>query len=190
MSAWSGGELRRLALDALGEHADERAREALAHAVVNVVSGAARWEGSSGPVEAHRVTIGLDARRLGALRVVPALADAMCAAVANAIATRPREALLDVDLRWNAGVAPAEPDGYRGAAPHPAPTLRDALVDYLDASGEPDLAQAVDAVEPAASGRDVGVRMKRPDDARARGVITRAVRDLLGDDKVQVRVRS
>ena len=49
MSAWSGEELRRAALAALGEHADERAREALAQADVAVAVGVATLGRQRGP---------------------------------------------------------------------------------------------------------------------------------------------
>jgi hypothetical protein len=64
-------ELRRVALDALGDHADARAREALAHGALAIVPGALRWEASSGAIEAHRVILALDGEGLGALRASP-----------------------------------------------------------------------------------------------------------------------
>ena len=190
MTGWSGGELRRLALDALGEHSDERARDALAHATVTVAETTARWEGSAGPVEAHDVTLGLDARRLGALRATPALTDALYAAIAAAIAVRPRETLHDVVLRWEPAMQ-ATGSGYRGSPPGTEPTLGDALAEYLDGGGEPDLARAVHAAERAGTGGEVVVRVDRAcGDARSRAILARAVRDLLGDASARVRVRS
>jgi hypothetical protein len=190
VTRWSGAELRRLALDVLGEHADERARDALAHAAVTVAETTAHWQGSAGPVEALRVTLAVDARRLGELRGAPALTDALCSAIATAIATRPGEALLDVVLRWEPG-ARATASGYRSSPPGPEPTLRDALEEYLEASGEPGLAKAIDAAERKADGREVVVHVHGAfDDARSRAVLTRAVRDLLGDGTARVRVRS
>ncbi len=190
MTGWSGGELRRLALDALGEHADERARDAHVHARVTVAEATTHWEGSAGPVEARHVTIALDARRLGELRGAPALTDALCSAIATAIATRPGEALLDVALRWEPG-AHATGSGYRSSPPGTEPTLRDALEQYLEGAGEPVLARAVGADEHAAGGREVVVRVQRPlAGARSRAILTRAVRDLLGDPGARARVRA
>jgi hypothetical protein len=190
VTRWSGGELRRLAVDALGEHADERARDALAHATVTIAETTARWEGSAGPVEARHVTLALDARRLGELRGTPALTDALCTAIAAAIATRPREALLDVVLRWERG-ARGTASGYRGSPPGPEPTLRDALAEYLEGSGEPELGKAIDAAEETAGSREVVVRGQGAlADARSRAILTRAVRDLLGDATARVRVRA
>jgi hypothetical protein len=190
VTRWSGGELRRLAVDALGEHADERARDALARATVTIAETTTQWEGSAGPVEARHVTLALDARRLGELRGAPALTDALCTAIAAAIATRPHEALLDVVLRWERGARDTA-SGYRGSPPGPEPTLRDALEAYLEGSGEPALAKGVDAADETAGGREVVVRVQRAfADARSRTILTRAARDLLGDVTARVRVRS
>jgi len=195
VTAWSGEELRRATLAALGDHADERARDALAHASITVV-GADGWDGSAGPVEAHGVTLGFDAKTLGGLRAVPALADALCAAVATAIATRPGETLLDLRLRWVPGTRSASA-GYRDAPPEPEEaSLHDALVDYLDGADQHALAghlagasidasvHAQVAIEVAPSARE-GFRAQ----ARALATITAALRDLLADEKTRVRVR-
>jgi hypothetical protein len=190
VTPWSGAELRRRALDVLGDHADERAREALAHAAVTVAETTAHWEGSAGPVEARRVTLALDARRLGELRGAPALTDALCSAIATVIATRPHEALLDVVLRWEPA-ASATASGYRSSPARPEPTLRDALEEYLEGSGEPALAKAIDAAEERAGRQEVVVRVRHAfGDGRSRAILTRAVRDLLGDGTARVRVRS
>jgi hypothetical protein len=195
VTAWSGEELRRAALAILGEHADERARDALAHASITVV-GAAGWDGSAGPVEARRVTLGLDARTLGGLRAAPALADALCAAMASAIATRPGETLLDLHLRWLPGTRPSSA-GYRDAPPlAEEATLHAALVDYLEGGGQPALAGYLDgatvdqstpaqiSIRVAPSARE-GLR----DHAGALATITAVVRDLLADARTRVRVR-
>jgi hypothetical protein len=200
LTDWSGEELRRDALAALGVHADGRVREALAHARVSRVGGAAHWAGSAGPVEAHRVEMGLDARTLGGLRAAPAVADALCAAFAAAVAAQPGQVLLDLALRWDpqAG-APVGPEGYRDAQP-PAPppsSLRDALVSYLEATGEPALARSLDGVvlEETTSPREITLRGDRATrdalraDARAVAILTRALRDLLGDVRARVQLR-
>jgi hypothetical protein len=193
VTAWSGEELRRAALAALGEHADERAREALAHASITVV-GAAGWDGSAGPVEAHRVTLGMDARTLGGLRSAPALADALCAAVAASIATRPGETLLDLEMRWAPG-ARSTAVGYRDAPPEET-SLPDALRDYLEGGGHPALAgclagATLDESVPAqiAIRLDASARASLRAHAGAVATITAALRDLLADARTRVRVR-
>ncbi len=195
MTAWSGEELRRAALATLGEHADERARDALAHASV-AVAEAVGWHGSAGPVEAHRVTLGLDARTLGGLRLAPALADALCAAVAAAIATRPGATLLDLELRWAPGARPSSA-GYRDAPPpEQEASLRHALVDYLEGGGQASLAGLLAGAvldEPPVG--PISIRLPPSAhkalraDPRAVATITAAVRDLLGDARTRVRVR-
>jgi hypothetical protein len=191
----SAEELRRAALEALGEHADERARDALAHASVSIVAGAAAWHGSAGAVQGHRVSLGVDARTLGVLRAAPALTDALCAAVAAAIATRPLETLLDLRLRWAPG-SRASSAGYRDAPPPGEGSILEALVDYLEGSREHDLARllAGAGVEEGASA-ELTVRLAPAarksvrGDARAAATLTAALRDLLGDDGAPVRLR-
>ena len=195
MTVWSGEELRRAALVALGEHADERAREALTHASITVV-GATGWDGSAGPVQAHRVPLGLDARTLGGLRAAPALADALCAAVASAVARRPGQTLLDLHLRWAPGTRSSSA-GYRDAPPAAdEASLHEALVGYLEGGGEHLLAaHLAGAVLDQPVAAPISIRLAAPgrtglrDPARALATITAAVRDLLGDEKTRVRVR-
>jgi hypothetical protein len=196
---WGSEELRRAALVALGKHADQRTVDVLRSAFVTVTPGAAHWESSAGPVHAHRVTLGLDARRLGRLRAAPATVDALCAAVAAAIAQRPGETLLELSLRWapGAGVVAA---GYRDA-PAPPVSMRQALVDYLDAAGSESVARAVETASvtpeyPSHDGADhrVILRLDRAAassltaDARAILALTSAVRDLLGDVRALLEV--
>jgi len=195
VTAWSGEELRRAALATLGEHADERARDALTHASITVV-GAAGWDGSAGPVEAHRVVLGLDARTLGGLRAAPALADALCAAVAASIATRPGETLLDLHLRWAPGARSASA-GYRDAPPQAEEaSLHDALRDYLDGAGQQLLAgylegAVIDESVPAQISIHVAPSAREAVRRHARAVatVTAAVRDLLADDRRRVHLR-
>jgi hypothetical protein len=195
VTAWSGEELRRAALAALSEHADDRARDALMHASVTVVE-ATGWDGSAGPVQAHRVTLGLDARTLGGVRAAPALADALCAAVAAAIATRPGETLLDFQLHWAPGARPSS-SGYRDAPPSAEEaSLHDALVDYLEGGAEHLLAghlagAAIDESVPGQISVRVGpsAREGLRERARAAATITAALRDLLADARKRVRMR-
>ena len=193
--AWSSEGLRRAALEALGALADERAVDALVHGDFAVTPAAARWDASAGPVEAHRVTLALDARRLGTLRAAPGVVDALCAAVAAAVATRAGQSLLELALRWAPG-ARAATMGYRDAPPPPV-TLREGLVEYLDALGERSLASAaagahLDAEDPS----EVLLLVDRAtfdalrSDAHAHTVLTRALRDLLGRPDVRVREQS
>jgi hypothetical protein len=195
VTAWRGEELRSAALATLGEHADERARDALAHASVTMTE-AAGWGGSAGPVEAHRVTLGLDARTLGGFRAAPALYDALCAAVAAAIATRSGETLLHLHLRWAPGARPSSA-GYRDAPPREHEvSLRDALVEYLEGGGEHVVAAVLTGAELDDPAHGLLVIRLAPSaaeslhaDARALATITAAVRDLLADEQVRVRVR-
>lgn len=193
MTAWGGEELRRAALATLGEHADERARDALAHASV-AVAEAVGWHGSAGRVDAHRVTLGLDARTLGGLRVAPALADALCAAVAAAIATRPGATLLDLELRWAPGARPSSA-GYRDAPPEQEASLGHALVEYLEGGGHASLAGLLaDAVLDEPPLGPISIRLAPSAHEglrtapRAVATITAAVRDLLADARLRVRV--
>jgi hypothetical protein len=194
VSGWSGEALRRAALEALGEHADERARDALAHATIAVVPAVARWSGSSGAVEGHRVELGVDARTLGTLRAVPSVVDALSAALASAVALRPGEALHDLALCWSPD-ARSSPQGYRDAPPPSVrASLPDAVVDYLIGAGAADLATALSPFTLDTSAvPSVVATVPHPEalraDARGRESLTRALRELLGDVAVRVRVR-
>ncbi|HEX3344717.1 MAG TPA: hypothetical protein VHS09_09105 [Polyangiaceae bacterium] len=194
MTEWSGEALRRAALAALGEHADERARDALAHASVTVLH-AGGWDGSAGPVEAHGVTLGLDARTLGGLRSAPAVIDALCAAAATAIATRPGEALLHLHLRWVPGARPSSA-GYRDAPPAHGESLHGALVDYLDGGGQHALGRLLDGAsldEPGPGQLTIRLATAAEEASRTHprlvAAVTSAAQDLLGDASIRVRVR-
>jgi hypothetical protein len=99
VTGWTGESLRRAALDALGPHGNDLARDALVHGALEVTPGVARWEASAGPALGHRVTLVLDPGRLGGLRGAPAAHDSLCAALAAAVSTRPRESLFELQLR-------------------------------------------------------------------------------------------
>ncbi|HEY6461768.1 MAG TPA: hypothetical protein VIY73_16495, partial [Polyangiaceae bacterium] len=195
VTEWGTEELRDAVLRGLGEHADGRARDALVHGTLAFAQGVARWDASAGPVEAHDVVLAVDAATLGALRAVPHLADALVAAFAAAIATRRGEALRDLSFRW----APpaATPTGYRDGPPPPrADVLRDALADYLAATGDTALASdartfVVDDADPELLTlvASPGVRSSLVRDAASIDALTRAARDLLGDARRRVRVR-
>jgi hypothetical protein len=191
--AWTPEALRRAALDAIDAHADERVRDALLHGSLAIATAVARWEGSSGPVVGHRVTLALDAARLGGLRAAPAVADAIGAALAAAIATQPGEALLGLVPRWS-GEHRAAAAGYRDAAPS-TDALHDALVEYLIAVGEQDVARAVAAAVTEAAPAEVRLRVapgrggRLRSDAHAMAALAGAVRALTGDDRARVVVQ-
>jgi hypothetical protein len=115
MSQWTSESLRRAALDALGPHGDELARDALVHGAIDVTPGVARWEASSGHIEGHRVTLELDTERLARVRREPAVYDAVCAALAAAVAMRPGESLFELAVHPAARGMMETP--YRGRRP-------------------------------------------------------------------------
>jgi hypothetical protein len=192
-------QLRRAALASLGPHADERARDALVRATIVIARSVARWVASAGEVEAHRVTLVVDAATLGRVRAAPAIADLLCTAVAAAIAGQPGETLHELELRWSPAARPAAAP-YRDAPPaSPEITLRDALVAYLDASDNAPLARLVDDAEvgpPTTVPIVVRVRVPGPAYDKLRSLpgavdgLTRALRDLLGYDRAKVRLRA
>lgn len=115
MSPWTSESLRRAALAALGPVADELARDALGRGEIEIAPGVAHWEASAGRVEGHRVTLLLDVDHLERIRQRPAVYDAVCAAFAAAVATRPGESLFELELRPVAGGLTETP--YRGRRP-------------------------------------------------------------------------
>ena len=119
------------------------------------------------------MTLGLDARTLGALRAAPALTDALCAAVAAAFALRPGETLHDLHLRWSPGRA-ASAGTVTLLLAAPQVPLEEALVDYLAGAGEDALARSL----LGARRRRLGPRRRHrsPRDARARGAARRRPR--------------
>ena len=183
----STGELRRRALVALGEQQDERAEDALSHGDLSFAWAVARWDSSAGPVEGHRATLTLDARRLGQLGAHPAARDAICAALAAAVAEERGQSMVELAIRWSPD-APTRDAPYRDASPSRA-TLGEAVIEYLEGAGNGRLARAVRRASfEHARGADVVVR-GLPEEA-AEGVyeLVRAVRDLLGDARLHVRV--
>jgi hypothetical protein len=195
-------ELRRAALEALGEHGDERAREVLRRATL-VVGGerasAPLWRRSvprPAPWEGSSVTLAVDAGTLGMLRTTPAVVDALNVAFAAAIALEPGRRLVDFALRWSTG-RPVTPTAYRDAPPTAAEaTLRGSLLDYLDGAGDRTLAASLTACEIAVeNASEVFVTLPKGEDdtlradAYAMARLTAAVRDLLGRGDAHVRVR-
>jgi hypothetical protein len=115
MSQWTVESLRRAALAALGPLADDLARDALVRAEIDIAPGVVHWEASAGRVEGHRVTLRLDGDGLERIRRQPAVYDAVCAAFAAAVATRPGESLFELELRSCATGMTETP--YRGRRP-------------------------------------------------------------------------
>jgi hypothetical protein len=177
-------ELRRAALDSLGDHGDERARDVLLHARMVVSASREAW---------YRVTLGVDAGTLGMIHAAPAVKDALAAAVAAALGAR-REVLEDLELRWDTAPRP-RPVGYRDAPPGEGETLGEAIVAWLDASGEHALARAMTrATASRVAQHDVVVNLDASaralvDGPHALATITSAVRDLFGDAGTHVRLR-
>jgi hypothetical protein len=198
------GALRDAALEALGVHGDERARELLRHGLLAIEHDAGGWQASTGPVRAHRVTLGLDARALALLEHTPGVRDALGAALAAAIARRPGEALLDLREYWGLE-EPARVVDYRGPVPparvarEDADTVVHALGVYLQAAGERTAAALIEQARlELASGRsgyDVTLVLPRTayralgSDPHARAVLDEALRTLLqGPSRAPVRV--
>ena len=85
------------------------------HGAIEVTPCVIRWEASAGRVEGHRVALALDDVRLAQLRRDPAAYDALCAAFAAAIATRPGESLFELALQPSIPGLTDTP--YRGPRP-------------------------------------------------------------------------
>jgi hypothetical protein len=189
-------ELRRVALESLSEYADPRARDALENGELVIAAGVSWWEGSHGHVEGHRVTLSLDAERLGRIRVSHAVVDALHAALAKAVATHPGEALLGLELRWARRAGHAVPRGYRDEPPGGEVTLEQALVAYLEGAGEAAVAHIVSGGATSADASSVSIVMAQDRLAalgahpHAVAALTAAVRDLLADPRIEVAVES
>ena len=163
---------------------------------LTIAPGVSTWEGSEGRVEAHRVTLALDARTLGRVRASHALVDALDAALAKAVAQRRGEALVGVELRWARGGSRAVARGYRDGPPVGEGTLREALVAYLEGAGQADLARVVARGEIATEPARVRIVLQ-PDqraqlDAHEHAVttLTSALRDLLAAHGITVILES
>jgi hypothetical protein len=145
--------LRRGARSALGGAADPLAREALEEAVLSIDRDVTFWEGTMGTVRGHRVALALEARLLARVLGAPGTQDALHAAFAAAMARAPGEALSELRFLWSPRRAEAS-SPYRGRIPSgegPAVPLREAMVAYLEASGEAELAGIVGRASLSAS---------------------------------------
>ena len=127
----------------------------------------------------------------------PRVSDELHVAIAAAVAQRPREALSELAFRWSAAPAPQKV-GYRDAPPTAAlQGLREAVVEYAKAFDELEVAGLFARAEVETSSatlRDVRVRGAFADRELARkasvlSFVTRAVRDLLADDRIVVSLR-
>ena len=187
--------LRHAALDALGPYADARAREALQASVLSVEPAGAGWEASAGHVDGQRVTLAVDAATLGRLRAVPALEDALHAALAAAVARHPGQTLASLALRWAREGTLARADGYRDRPPDPPQTLQEALPAYLDARDEGPLARLVEGASVALDAKAGALTVKldparlrafRSAGAAATSALTAAARDLTATPGIRV----
>ena len=194
MSDWTPEELRRVALEALSEYSDPRARDALEQGDVAIDPGVAGWEGSEGRVEAHRVTLSLDAGRLGRVRASHATVDALHAALAKAVAQRKGEALQSLELRWARRVEHAVARGYRDGPPEGEGTFGEALAAYLEGAGEDALARIVARGQVATAPARVRIVLSPETRVELRAhehgiaTLTAAVRDLLAPQETSVTV--
>lgn len=139
--------LRAAALEELGHFADPRTRAALEGATLIVEADVGRWEGSAGPVRAHRSLVGLSAAQLGVLLVVPALVDELQTALARAVARRPGETLMSMQTFWDGRLESTGAPYRASTAAHsslgdPA-AMQEGLVVLLRAAGRADLATLV-----------------------------------------------
>jgi hypothetical protein len=153
--------------------------------------------GWAGRLAGRHVTLSVDAATLGALRAAPAIVDAITAAAARTVAEHaPGESLLDLVLQWAPATRPSA-TAYRDAPPAESQTtLHIALLDYLNAAGDPSLAQVLgDAVVDTGDPAGVSVRLPAPAldalqaDPHSVARLTSAVQDLLGQPDASVRVR-
>jgi hypothetical protein len=191
----SDERLRALAIEALGEHGDERAREVLRTAVVRLAPGLR----PSLAFDALEAVLGVEAQTLGLLRAVPALVDALHAALAIAIATRePREKLVDLSFRWVPSARP-QASAYRDAPPlAPEITALSGLIAYLEGAGDHALAALLHdgSAVPDPADRSIDLRLPKPqyDALRASGYAQRrleaAARDLLWRDDIRIRLHA
>jgi hypothetical protein len=164
---------------------------------MTIVPAVVQWESSERRMRAHRVNLFLDAARLGAVRSAPSVEDALRAAVAAALSSEPSETLAELVLRFS---SPPSSSAYRSGptrATGIAETLGRALLEYLHASGNDALARALGEVELTMSGDGGGGPELRVDWPRSQGgrqktdvetiaIVTRALRDLLGEGRTRI----
>lgn len=104
--------LQRLALDRLGEFAPPLAREALECGALEVRPDVLEWTGTLGTVRGHHVVLWLREELQTRVLELPAVVDALTAAVATAVANAPGNALVKFEILSSGATAKASP--YRG----------------------------------------------------------------------------
>jgi hypothetical protein len=90
--------LRRLAIERLGPHAPELAREALERGTIEVEHDVLAWEGSMGTIRAHRASLWLEHELCASVRATPSVVDALTAAVASAVANVVGHSLAELEI--------------------------------------------------------------------------------------------
>jgi hypothetical protein len=131
--------VRRAALDALEPFGDARALHILDTAAIELEDAGPGWEGTGGALSAWRVILLTDGASLARFQRIPAVADALVAALAGAVAALPGHALVDVCAYW--GERPPRAAAYRttetrAASADDALQIREAAVAYLRESGD------------------------------------------------------
>jgi hypothetical protein len=107
--------LRRRALEVLGALGAALARDALESGSVEVEHDVLTWQGSHGPVRAHRVIVSVERVLHAQLLASHAARDGLVAALSAAMAERRDEAVADVRLEQ--GSAPSSSGPYRDRDP-------------------------------------------------------------------------
>ncbi len=132
-------DLRRRALDALGRATDPHVREAIRVGHLTIERRITSWEGTAGTHDGHRVTVGLPAGLLGAVRERPALRQEMETAIARAVAETPHESMVELRLIWSRTTTVTS--AYRGPVGPEGVSFGRALFDFLWGVGEESLAE-------------------------------------------------
>lgn len=115
----------------------------LRHGALSVDAPVSSWESSEGTVVGVRVSLAAPAAELGGLRRAPGVLDALHAALARAVARTSGHALHTLRLTWDGTREAAVAHGYRDAEPAPRISLEQGLAAFLEAAGEPELADVV-----------------------------------------------
>ncbi len=127
---------------------DARAEEIARGAIVEITPETRAWDASHGRHVAHTVTLALDARALA--RADHGTVDSLTRAFARAIAEDPGASLDRLALRWAGGRRSSS--AYRGEGGWEPVSRAEALRDYLDEAGRPDLAASVVEVDETSGG--------------------------------------
>jgi hypothetical protein len=111
----TGDGLRARALDALGALGHPLAREALETGALAIDHDVLAWEGSHGPVRAHRVAVRVRSELAAQIAASPSALDELSRAVAAAVSESPGQALADLRIEEGEGRR-AGGGPYRGGA--------------------------------------------------------------------------